>query len=188
MPLKKVIRAVDLYQGKGIFYFVLHHKFAYIQYLNLFFLGKIKDIDVEDYWHVINYNYSQIQFAEIKASAVISIYSILIGLGFTLDILDDENDYNLGFDSFYWIIKVILFIAAFYFTIVSLKRCIQCILPILNLIIIYFLMIRIFIVPFLFTHCWYCIIHYKITGIVNIIDNDLLPQYLHMLHRNWITR
>jgi hypothetical protein len=96
-------------------------------------LGKIKDIDVEDYWHVINYNYSQIQFAEIKASAVISIYSILIGLGFTLDILDDENDYNLGFDSFYWIIKVILFIAAFYFTIVSLKRCIQCILPILNI-------------------------------------------------------
>ena len=53
--------------------------------------GKLKNIDIEDYWNVINYNYGQIQFAEVKATAIISIYSLIFGLGYTLDILDEEN-------------------------------------------------------------------------------------------------
>ena len=56
-------------------------------------MSKLKNIDIEDYWSIINYNYDQIQFAEVKATAVISIYSLIFGLGYTLDILDEENIY-----------------------------------------------------------------------------------------------
>ena len=52
-------------------------------------MSKLKNIDIEDYWSIINYNYDQIQFAEVKATAVISIYSLIFGLGYTLDILDE---------------------------------------------------------------------------------------------------
>ena len=40
-------------------------------------MSKLKNIDIEDYWSIINYNYDQIQFAEVKATAVISIYSLI---------------------------------------------------------------------------------------------------------------
>ena len=59
-------------------------------------MSKLKNIDIEDYWNIINYNYSQIQFAEVKATAVISIYSLIFGLGYTLDILDEENVYSFN--------------------------------------------------------------------------------------------
>ena len=61
-------------------------------------MNKIKNIDIEDYWYIINYNYDQIQFAEVKATAVISIYSLIFGLGYTLDILDEENIYSFSAD------------------------------------------------------------------------------------------
>ena len=61
-------------------------------------MSKLKNIDIEDYWNIIKYNYSQIQFAEVKATAVISIYSLIFGLGYTLDILDEENVYSFNFD------------------------------------------------------------------------------------------
>ena len=61
-------------------------------------MNKIKNIDIEDYWYIINYNYDQIQFAEVKATAVISIYSLIFGLGYTLDILDEENIYSFSFN------------------------------------------------------------------------------------------
>ena len=32
--------------------------------------------NVEDYWEIINYNYDQIQYAEIKSSVVVSVYSL----------------------------------------------------------------------------------------------------------------
>ena len=61
-------------------------------------MSKLKNIDIEDYWSIINYNYDQIQFAEVKATAVISIYSLIFGLGYTLDILDEENIYAFSPD------------------------------------------------------------------------------------------
>ena len=72
-------------------------------------MSKLKNIDIEDYWNIIKYNYSQIQFAEVKATAVISIYSLIFGLGYTLDILDEENVYSFNLTSempfilFYWV-------------------------------------------------------------------------------------
>ena len=90
--------------------------------------GKLKNIDIEDYWYIINYNYYQIQFAEVKATAVISIYSLIFGLGYTLDILDEENLYDFSLN-FAGIIHLILIGITFVFVVMSLRRCIMCILP-----------------------------------------------------------
>ena len=40
----------------------------------------------DDYWRLINYNYDQIRHAELKASIIISIYSIFT-VAYTIDIL-----------------------------------------------------------------------------------------------------
>ena len=72
--------------------------------------GKLKNIDIEDYWNVINYNYGQIQFAEVKATAIISIYSLIFGLGYTLT---------------YWMKKIfILFLQDFPISTHFTSRCI----------------------------------------------------------------
>ena len=94
-------------------------------------MSKLKNIDIEDYWNIINYNYSQIQFAEVKATAVISIYSLIFGLGYTLDILDEENIYSFNFD-LGDAIHIILFCVSLFFVISSVRRCVMCILPRFN--------------------------------------------------------
>ena len=33
---------------------------------------------LRDYWEVINYNYEQIRFAEIKSSVIISVFSLVL--------------------------------------------------------------------------------------------------------------
>ena len=40
----------------------------------------------DDFWEIIN-NYDQIQFAEIKSSVVVSVYSVLFTVAYTIDIL-----------------------------------------------------------------------------------------------------
>ena len=47
-----------------------------------------------DFWEIINYNYDQIRYAEIKSSVVISVYSLFFTAAYTIDIIDDE--YFLG--------------------------------------------------------------------------------------------
>ena len=54
-------------------------------------MSKLKNIDIEDYWSIINYNYDQIRHAELKASIIVSIYSIFLTVAYTFDILDEEN-------------------------------------------------------------------------------------------------
>ena len=56
--------------------------------------------NVEDYWEIINYNYDQIQYAEIKSSVVVSVYSLFFTAAYTIDVLDDENVYNFSMSSF----------------------------------------------------------------------------------------
>ena len=80
--------------------------------------GKLKNIDIEDYWNVINYNYGQIQFAEVKATAIISIYSLIFGLGYTLDILDEENIYSFS-SGFSGVVHIILLGVSFFFIIAT---------------------------------------------------------------------
>lgn len=94
-------------------------------------MSKLKNIDIEDYWNIIKYNYSQIQFAEVKATAVISIYSLIFGLGYTLDILDEENVYSFNFD-FGDAIHIILLGFSMFFVIAAVRRCVMCILPRFN--------------------------------------------------------
>ena len=91
-------------------------------------MNKIRNIDIEDYWYIINYNYDQIQFAEVKATAVISIYSLIFGLGYTLDILDEENVYSFSAD-FSGLVHSILLIISLVLIIASIRRCVMCILP-----------------------------------------------------------
>ena len=55
--------------------------------------------NVEDYWEIINYNYDQIQYAEIKSSVVVSVYSLFFTAAYTIDVLDDENVYNFSMSS-----------------------------------------------------------------------------------------
>ena len=56
--------------------------------------------NVEDYWEIINYNYDQIQYAEIKSSVVVSVYSLFFTAAYTIDVLDDENVYNFSMSNF----------------------------------------------------------------------------------------
>ena len=44
---------------------------------------------LRDYWEVINYNYEQIRFAEIKSSVIISVFSLVFTFAYTIDILDE---------------------------------------------------------------------------------------------------
>ena len=55
--------------------------------------------DVDDFWNIIQYNYDQIRYAEVKSSIVLSVYSLFFTAAYTLDILDEENIYDFSMDS-----------------------------------------------------------------------------------------
>ena len=86
-------------------------------------------IDVDDFWDVINYNYDQIQYAEIKSSVVVSVYSLFFTAAYTIDILDDENVYSVSFENIIDYVPTIFLIPLVYFTIISFASCIRCFLP-----------------------------------------------------------
>ena len=75
--------------------------------------------NVEDYWEIINYNYDQIQYAEIKSSVVVSVYSLFFTAAYTIDVLDDENVYNFSMSSVADYIPMLFLIPVLYFTILS---------------------------------------------------------------------
>ena len=54
--------------------------------------------DVADFWNIIQYNYDQIRYAEVKSSIVLSVYSLFFTAAYTLDILDEENIYDFSMD------------------------------------------------------------------------------------------
>ena len=85
--------------------------------------------DVDDFWDVINYNYDQIQYAEIKSSVVVSVYSLFFTAAYTIDILDDENVYSVSFENIIDYVPTIFLIPLVYFTIISFASCIRCFLP-----------------------------------------------------------
>ena len=85
--------------------------------------------NVEDYWEIINYNYDQIQYAEIKSSVVVSVYSLFFTAAYTIDVLDDENVYNFSMSSFVDYIPMLFLIPVLYFTILSFASCVRCFLP-----------------------------------------------------------
>lgn len=97
-------------------------------------MSTLEKIDIDDYWSIINYNYDQIRFAEIKASAVISVHSLILTLAYTFDVLDEENIYDLS-STDNLILKLIIFLPGVFFTLNSLKDCISCILPRLKIIV-----------------------------------------------------
>ena len=83
----------------------------------------------DDFWEIIKYNYDQIQFAEIKSSVVVSVYSVLFTVAYTIDILDDENIYSFNFSSLYDYITLIPVLPIAYFTVHSFVCCIRCFSP-----------------------------------------------------------
>ena len=86
----------------------------------------------DDFWEIIKYNYDQIRYAEIKSSVVISVYSLFFTVAYTIDILDDENVYNLSFENISGYISLIALLPILYFTINSFTNCIRCFLPRFN--------------------------------------------------------
>lgn len=86
----------------------------------------------DDFWEIIKYNYDQIRYAEIKSSVVISVYSLFLTIAYTIDILDEENVYQLNFESIWDFIPLAIFIPILYFTIQSFINCIRCFLPRFN--------------------------------------------------------
>tara|TARA_B100000925_G_scaffold289814_2_gene273553 strand:+ start:272 stop:802 length:531 start_codon:yes stop_codon:yes gene_type:complete len=87
----------------------------------------------DDYWQLINYNYDQIRHAELKASIIVSIYSIFLTVAYTFDILDEENIYTLNFSDPLIYLKIAFILPAIFFTIKSFVFCINCFLPRLKL-------------------------------------------------------
>jgi hypothetical protein len=85
--------------------------------------------DVDDFWNIIQYNYDQIRYAEVKSSVVLSVYSLFFTAAYTLDILDEENIYDFSMDSIWDYICLIFLIPGLYFAIVSITSCIRCFLP-----------------------------------------------------------
>ena len=83
----------------------------------------------DDFWEIIKYNYDQIQFAEIKSSVVVSVYSILFTLAYTIDIIDDENVYSFNFNSAFEYLVLLPLLPILYFTIDSFVSCVRCFLP-----------------------------------------------------------
>tara|TARA_B100000900_G_C20571218_1_gene713313 strand:- start:1455 stop:1985 length:531 start_codon:yes stop_codon:yes gene_type:complete len=83
----------------------------------------------DDYWQLINYNYDQIRHAELKASIIVSIYSIFFTVAYTFDILDEENVYSFSFSDPLIYFKIIILIPAIFFTVRSFVSCISCFLP-----------------------------------------------------------
>ena len=66
--------------------------------------------DVDDFWNIIQYNYDQIRYAEVKSSVVLSVYSLFLTAAYTLDILDEENIYDFSMDSIWDYICLIFLI------------------------------------------------------------------------------
>tara|TARA_B110000116_G_C16595089_1_gene472391 strand:- start:109 stop:642 length:534 start_codon:yes stop_codon:yes gene_type:complete len=93
----------------------------------------INQIEINNYWEIIKYNYDQIRYAEFKASIVISIYSLFFSIAYTIDIIDDENSYALDFNNIYHVISLLFLVPAFYFTIKAMVYCVKCFLPRLNI-------------------------------------------------------
>lgn len=83
----------------------------------------------DDFWEIIKYNYDQIRFAEIKASVVVSVYSLFFTVAYTIDILDEENIYAFNFDSIWDYFSAIILVPVIVFTIDSFTCCVRCFLP-----------------------------------------------------------
>lgn len=83
----------------------------------------------DDYWQLIKYNYDQIKHAELKASIIVSIYSIFLTIAYTIDILDEENVYSFSFEDKMIYLKIIALIPGIFFTVRSFVACISCFLP-----------------------------------------------------------
>ena len=86
-------------------------------------------ISLRDYWEIINYNYEQIRFAEIKSSVVLSVYSLIFKVAYTIDILDEENVYSFDFKSASDYFLLVLTVPILFFTISSFISCVKCFLP-----------------------------------------------------------
>ena len=69
----------------------------------------------DDYWQLIKYNYDQIRHAELKASIIISIYSIFFSVAYTIDILDEENVYDFNFDDKVIYLKILAVLPGIFF-------------------------------------------------------------------------
>jgi hypothetical protein len=82
-----------------------------------------------DFWEIINYNYDQIRYAEIKSSVVISVYSLFFTAAYTIDIIDDENVYSLDLNTSWDYISLLILLPGLYFTCISFASCIKCFLP-----------------------------------------------------------
>jgi hypothetical protein len=78
---------------------------------------------------LIKYNYDQIKHAELKASIIVSIYSIFLTIAYTIDILDEENVYSFSFEDKMIYLKIIALIPGIFFTVRSFVACISCFLP-----------------------------------------------------------
>ena len=84
---------------------------------------------LRDYWEVINYNYEQIRFAEIKSSVIISVFSLVFTFAYTIDVLDEENVYVLEFNEASDYLVLIPVFPIIYFTFISFVSCVKCFLP-----------------------------------------------------------
>jgi hypothetical protein len=89
--------------------------------------------EISNFWEIINYNYDQIRYAEVKASIVISIYSLFFSIAYTIDILDDENSYALDMNNIVHVVSLFFLLPGFFFTIRALIFCIKCFLPRLDI-------------------------------------------------------
>ena len=85
-----------------------------------------------DYWQLIRYNYEQIRHAELKASLIISLYSIFLTVAYTFDVLDEENVYSFDFNEPKVYFVILFFLPPIIFTILSFSSCVRCFLPRLN--------------------------------------------------------
>ena len=84
---------------------------------------------LRDYWEIINYNYEQIRFAEIKSSVIISVFSLVFTFAYTFDILDDDNVYIFKLNDISDYITLASIFPVIYFTFVSFVSCVKCFLP-----------------------------------------------------------
>jgi len=83
----------------------------------------------DDYWQLIKYNYEQIRHAELKASLIVSLYSIFFTIAYTIDILDEENIYSFDFSDPLIVMKIIAVVPCIVFTVFSFSACVKCFLP-----------------------------------------------------------
>lgn len=82
-----------------------------------------------DFWQLIRYNYEQIRHAELKASLIISLYSIFLTVAYTFDILDEENVYSFDYSQPKVYFVILFFLPPIIFTILSFRSCVMCFLP-----------------------------------------------------------